>query len=236
MSLNIGVLAFFKLDETGSVNQRADFFGGPGLDPTGGANGAAGHIGSGVAFNGSSFLLQTDDIFSLRVGLLDPSGGVSKTMTFWTNANSWASQPGVISNWANAGGPVQWLLYADDSTHLTFQVRDILGVDHTARVLAPSTDSWRFIVLTYDAATGDLGISIDNGAFTTANTLTVINGAGSIEVGNRNNGAAGLNGRFDALGFWNRVLTSDELTELYNSGVGIEPLFDAVGNSLFLLG
>lgn len=225
MSLNTGLEAFYKLSDPN------DSVGSHNLTETGSPTYAAGLIDNAVVLSGSNFLFrEDDDLFTLRKTAGDPDLGSSRTFAVWINADDFASQPGILSNWANSGGgPVQWLLFADDTTHLTFQVRDTSNVDHTARLSAPSTGAFHLIVCTYSSADGAIGISVDAGTVTSTTTASVREGIGSFDVGSRNTSGAGagFNGLIDNVGVWTRVLSSTEITTLYASGAGLEFPFPA---------
>lgn len=220
MSLNSGLLAFYRLsdatDEVGAID----------LTETGGPAYAAGKIGDALNIaGGGDRLTSLDSIFAL-------DGPVSKTLAGWVKFDSFANAPGVLSNWANGGGGVvQWLLYHDGS-NLVFQVRDGSAADHIATwPTALSTGTWYFFVATYNSATGVVSLNVNDGTPVTSASpaATVNSGTTSFELGGRNNGAATLDGMIDAVGIWDRVLSSTEQTELYNGATGLEaPFTDAV--------
>ena len=77
----------------------------------------------------------------------------------------------------------------------------------------PSANEWHFIFVSRNA-NGDCSISIDNGTVFTGNFGEMY--FPTFQIGYL------LNGSIDAVGVWNRVLTQQEVTELYNSGTGLE--------------
>src|SRR5262245_6569626 len=227
MALTSGILAAYKFQNDYTDSSGA---GGPTLSATGTPVFFSGKVGQAVAFHGyqgstsQSRAGATNAIFSLRDNSGDPDLGKSITMTCWVYADVWTGTGGILSNWAN-GGPVQWLFYSDDDTHLTWQIRDKVSTDHGCRVLSPSSDAWHFFVCIYDASTGTLKLSVDNGSLTTNTTPSVIHGTGVVLVGNSNNGAAAFDAAVDALTLRNRVLTAAEITAVYLGGSGQEPPF-----------
>lgn len=82
-------------------------------------------------------------------------------------------------------------------------------------------DAWSFIVFYHDPDANTIGISVNNAAATTTSWSggTLNDGAGALTVGV---GYAGteFQGSIDEIGYWKRVLSSDECTTLYNSGNG----------------
>ena len=141
--------------------------------------------------------------------------GVDKSISCWYYADDYAVSPGVLSNWANPGGGVAWLLY-HDGTNLVWTVRDAVGTDHTlTHPGAAPTDAWTFICLTYNSATGDLTFRLNDEAVVTGSTPSIIVATASMAVGSRNSGAASLLGIVDDVRFWSRVLSEPEQDELY---------------------
>lgn len=174
-----------------------------------------GYQGSGA----TSEAFATDDIFSIRpVGEVAEGRDWSFTGWFWFV--SMAGMPGYLSNWAN-GGPVQWLFW-DDGTDMVFQIRDAAAADHVCNLSRPSLDAWHFVAVTYDASTGTLSLSVDDGTPDTAVTPSVAEGTGVCIFGGRN-ASPFLNGAMDTVTFWDTTLSAAEITAQYNGGTGVEP-------------
>lgn len=85
-----------------------------------------------------------------------------------------------------------------------------------------STGTWYFITCYHDAATNVIGIAINNGTpDTAAHSTGVIVGAGDFTIGAGDNTPTIFwDGRIAKVGFWKRLLTASERTELYNAGAG----------------
>lgn len=240
MSLNTGILGFYKLYEADAAD-RLDFFSlAPHLVANSSPKKIAGIVGSGVGFggyggSGGQASLLDDVVDSSYFALSD---GIDRTIAGWFNAVNYTSSPGIISNWANPGGGQVQYLFWHNGLALAFRVRNGLGIDiEVASSVTPPTNAWTFFSIWREDATDTMGIRINSTVDTSNLSTSVIStGTPRFAVGNRNNNGATLNGAVDAVGIWNRILSSDELDELYNSGAGLEPPFDAVGNSLFVLG
>lgn len=97
-------------------------------------------------------------------------------------------------------------------------------------------NTMKFIVAWHDAATNTLNIQINNGTIFSIGTGGVYGAAGAapFRIGSRNyTGSEGYNkGLIDEVGFWKRVLTSQERTLLYNSGSGLTYPFNQSGSIL----
>lgn len=226
MSIFEGILAFYKLDEDNG-NDRLDFFGlGPPMDEEGTPKKVDGHIGSGIGCGGyggsSSTSYLVDDVSNSAYFDVQ---GVDRTFCGWFNAANYTGSPGILSNWANPGGGVQWLFW-HDGTNINFQIRDGSSVDHAVTLSPPSTNVWQFFAFWYDAFTGEIGLRINKNHSASGNTPSVATITSRFAIGSRNSAGAVLNGGVDAVAMYDRVLSSGELNALYNNGSGIEPPFD----------
>jgi len=92
---------------------------------------------------------------------------------------------------------------------------------------AVSAGNWYFVVYTFDESAGAGVLLINNVAQGYAKDALNPGGTGFI-VGNRVIGGFPFDGIIDEVSIWGRILTSDEKTELYNSGVGLTYPFSEV--------
>lgn len=104
-----------------------------------------------------------------------------------------------------------------------------------------STGSWQYIIFTYDGSSNTSGMNFyrNNSAMTKnveSNTLndSILN-AINVNIGNRNNNADSnyWRGSIKKVGVWNRVLTSDERTELWNGGTVLTFPFPSANSGNF---
>lgn len=88
-----------------------------------------------------------------------------------------------------------------------------------ANVAFTSYSTWAFVVVTHDSAANTLSISVNNGTPVTVGTggNYPANQSNAFRIGG---GQFFMDGRMAYIGYWKRVLTSDEHTWLYNSGAG----------------
>jgi hypothetical protein len=86
-----------------------------------------------------------------------------------------------------------------------------------------TTATWYFLDWWLDLPNSLIGISVNNGAASTTPTggTAQDSGATRFDIGAIGSGVGSFDGRIDGFGFWNRLLTSDELTTLYNGGNGL---------------
>lgn len=120
--------------------------------------------------------------------------------------------------------PNYWyrLFYSHADLALKWDVNNY-GNDQAAVTAAVSAATRVFVVAYCDETNDEIGISINGGAFTTAAFNPDAHNAPVAPVfymGREIGGTSYHNGWLDSFGFWSRVLTSDEVTSLYNSGRG----------------
>lgn len=163
------------------------------------ANSVAGKKSQAVNFDAASSYLLGNDATSLRTGK-------DKTIAFWFKVSAdYGPNPTFIEKSGEYGFKVS-------VASMRFEVSgDFPSFIINNKVL--SVDTWYLAVFWYDfsAATGYLKINNEqpqSGAFTStvgANGLTI--GTPGVTV--------------DELGFWDRILTAAEMSELYNDGAGL---------------
>lgn len=83
-----------------------------------------------------------------------------------------------------------------------------------------SGGNWYFVEVWHDSVTNMIGIRLNNGtAVTAAHSTGVTDGTGTLHFG------AGLSfasdSKWDEVAYWTKLLTSQDCTDLYNSGNGI---------------
>lgn len=97
--------------------------------------------------------------------------------------------------------------------------------DGTASVRIEKTSAfdgnWHLVVATY-ARAGSVTLYYDNSLVTSASIATIgsVNSSSGFFIGDKGALDSYYNGKIDEGGIWNRVLTSGERDELWNSGTG----------------
>jgi hypothetical protein len=219
--LNSSVVAFWKLEEASGT--RADATGrGNNLTDNNTVTQAAGKIGNAASFaSASSEYLSCADNADLS------TGDVDFTIAGWFYLTTKTAAMDLLAKWG-ASGNFEYILFYDLGTD-----RFVFTVSNNGTAAAtvsastfgsPAVGTWYFVVVYHDATGNLLGISVNNGAFNTlAHTTGVFNSTAGFRLGARDSGSAAyFNGRADAVGFWKRLLSSAEITELYNAGAGRE--------------
>jgi hypothetical protein len=84
-----------------------------------------------------------------------------------------------------------------------------------------STDVWYFVCVYHDSVGNELGISVDNGTFTTVSySFGVYTGSADFVISGEADGNYLFEGAVDAVHFWKRLLETSEISEMYNGGDG----------------
>lgn len=122
----------------------------------------------------------------------------------------------------------EWYLYYQHSG-LRFRLAawNGVGAEITAvnanELGAPSINVWYYVVGWYDSVLNTLNIQANNNAGTALAwpfaTKPTVNTTNAFEIGRAVTSTTYANGRICRAGFWKRVLTTEERTWLYNSGI-----------------
>ena len=168
--------------------------------------------------NGEHFTAADDDT-------LDITGDIS--LSFWFNPESinidhivlnkeaYPTERGYAFKFTTANKLLFWASAASGGTESSWRTTDA--------VIAAG--NWYHFVVTVDISVPSAvmyvnGSSVSLTTIDTSVTAIVANAA-SLGIGNIAGGAVYSDGIFDEMALWSRVLTSDEVTTLYNSGNGV---------------
>lgn len=85
------------------------------------------------------------------------------------------------------------------------------------------TGTLKYVTCLYDASAGSFSLYVDGSSIGTATGLpnSIYDSGAVFAIGATSAGTANWDGLMDEFGIWSRVLTSSEITELYNSGNGL---------------
>lgn len=207
MALTDNLVAYYKMD--GNSN-----------DSVGSNNGTdtsmsyvTGKINQGASFNGSSSYINLP---------FNVDQANDYTCGFWFNTTNGSSGYLVDS----AKNPNRFVVYLDTSK-VTYWVKN-----NTIQTSTISTSTWYYVVVTKDGSTYSLYL---NG------TLVTTQSAGSATTTDNNtrlgasedSAGAKYTGLIDEVGIWSRALSAAEVSQLYNSGAGLQYPFTTNKPSLF---
>jgi hypothetical protein len=210
-SLLTGLIAYWKLNETsGNVASEVGTF--PGT-ATGGTPtyDASGKLDRCLTFAGAEYMSMG------TTSSLKPTSAFSVSAWFKTSGSGYKC---IVSNYVYDVDVWGWGI----TTEAT-KIRAAIG-NGTSSVVADGVTTvtggaWFHAVITFDGSYLRLYINgTQDGSFPYAVPIGYIAGS-DFEVGGRDGGAAPLTGSVDEVGYWNRALTTGEITSLYNSGTGI---------------
>jgi hypothetical protein len=213
MALTDNLISYWKLDE--SSGSRADSHGFNTLTDSGSVGSATGKLRNAADFDGTNKALSHADNADLSMGDIDMS------LALWLYPKSVTTVYDILGKW---GATEEYILIMLSSGALRWYVDQGAGTNPSVTTSATlSVNTWYHIVCYHDAAANQLGIVVNAG---TPDTLSwsqgIYDGTTDFIIGKRSGGSAYCNARVDSVGLWKRVLTSQERTDLYNGGAGLE--------------
>lgn len=225
MALIDDLVSYWKLDE--SSGTRADAHGTNDLTDNNTVTSAVGKIGTAADFDsGSSESLSRVSNSSLQVGDIDFS------IAFWIQAETLATFPVVIRKGDNGIFTEEYVIYYDTSANrLKWEVCSGAAIAVTVTYgSAFSTGTWYHVVCWHDASNNQIGLAVNDGTPVTLSHSDGVRAAsGLFEVGARSVQGLYWNGLIDEIGFWKRVLSSQDRTDLYGGGAGLSYPFGGGG-------
>lgn len=207
-------LAYWRLDETNGTIA---------IDQTG--NGRHGTI-SGVTLNATTFL-DGSPAPSFD-GINDWINIYSVSLRDALNSSAGAWQIWAITNWGEAANRSLFAM-RNTSPSVFGILKSSLGANtlrYTGGVPATgvilSSSSWRHIVLTWDASANAARVYLDNALLIASTYSAFAANINQMTIGSRDNAAEFWSGNLSNSAIWNRVLTADEISELYSVPVSAE--------------
>lgn len=156
---------------------------------------------------------------SQRLGRTSDNLGITATsdysVNFWVNFTS-ASGAYIFDFWTQSGGQRRDVIYMDGTKFRTY----LTPTDNPGVGSAISTATWYMVTMTKISGAYTLYVN------TTGYAQTAGSSGGAFDrfsIGNpADSFGAPVNGIVDELGVWNKGLTTTEISELYNSGAGLQ--------------
>lgn len=125
----------------------------------------------------------------------------------------------------DASSQREWSLFTAAGSTTRFTIGNLSAFSTCGWTWAPTTGVWYHLVGTFDVGTNKQNIYLNGSliAGPTTCTITPANGTSPFYIGIDGRGAgAALDGRMQRVGVWRRALTTDEITYLYNNGMGVD--------------
>ncbi len=210
-ALNDNLISYYKLDEqagaTGTIYDSVEANDGT----NDGADSTGGKINTAYNFVGGN----TDKIIiDAGTGTIADITDGPLTINAWMRADSLGHQKGIVS-----GSTAAWGFYTHISGVLSFGK---IGTDEKKGDDLFLLNEWAMVTVTYDGSANSVqfylnGTADSGGPFAYSTTFTV-----NLE---KNIGAMINNywfdGEIDEVGIWTKILSQEEVTELWNDGAGL---------------
>lgn len=218
-----GLISYWPLDESAG-NVAADVAGGHNGTKVGGAVWQSGKLGNCLNTNGSGYVVIPEHA-DLR-----PMAGVS--MQAWVNIGSFSMWYGIAGNIQDNGSNESGYYLYTSGSGVDWYVS--VTSDHRFKTASASasTGVWTHFIGTFDGGTvrlyknGQLAASVPGSGKVSWRFMPLDMNIGRYHDDNEN---FVLNARIDEVALWDRALTQEEVTFLYNGGAG-----NRVDNSTFV--
>lgn len=221
MALTDNLAAYWPLNE--ASGSALDAHGSNDLTETSGTIAAT----TGKITGARDFEAGDTEYFEIADNADVSTGDVDFTITAWVRAESKDGNMVIVGKDTNTSGNREYNLFYRGTDRFSFEVfsaTDSGTVLDASSFGSPSTGTWYFVVAWYDATANTMNIQVNNGTVNSTSKSTLqASGSSVFRIGARNfsGGEAYWDGLICEVGLWKRVLTSDERTELYNSGNGL---------------
>jgi len=189
---------------------------------------------TGVQGEAADFEHGNSETLSITGAGLNITGDIS--IAGWINQESTVSasgQMGIFSCFGTNAATRKFIFALAGTNLIRFDVRNSSGgSDNFQQAYTETVGSWVHVAVTWDASTKEAKFYRDGSQLgstqtgSTVSALTSVTGYPYVVGGIRTN-LDYWDGGIDDLGVWDKVLTSTEISALYNSGSGIP--YDAGG-------
>lgn len=213
MALTTSLISFWELGEASGTTRNDSH----GTNHLSDHNGVVLNSGAAVFTASSEQYLDHVDNTGLSVSDID------FTLAGWVLfTGSTAGSAYILGQWDD--GTNRSSILNLDTGVIYYNISDNGTTNNYATGPAVSVDTWYFFVCGHDAGNNQIFLQINNGTNNTTSWTT-----GAFDSGAPFAFGAGFaagvpykffNGRLDQVGFWKRMLTTDERTWLYNAGAG----------------
>lgn len=234
ISLTTSLVSYWDLQEssdgTGAVTRQDLHSNANDLTDTATTASGTGIIGNCAVISAgdNNYLSITD---ASQTGL-DITGDLSVSFWYKENATPGTQSP-IFTKHNNTGNQRSyrldydassdiWIFYiSNDGAGWSFDSIDLTGVDEM------NSTEFHHIVITYDASAGTATMYVnatDRGDFTGLDT-SIYDSSAPFGIGGTSVISPSHSGEMDEFGIWSKVLTTSEISDLYNSGSGL-PYYD----------
>jgi len=214
-SLETDLVSWYNLEETsGDV---VDIWG-----SNDGTNNGATRGVTGIINNAFDFDDTNSEYVDIPDGTFDFAVEDSFAVSLWVKTTQ-TDPAGIISFLDDAN--VYMTLNKDEAGKIRFSIYDG-STAYRVNSADINDGNWHHVVFNYDYSTGNQSVWTDGELIES----TINNNGARVEAGESNGNTLGVDydqyydGITDEVGIWSRALTSSEVSDLYNSGNGTNPL------------
>ncbi len=210
MALTTSLISYWKLDE--ASGDALDAHGTNTLTDNNTVGSGVGKIG-----NARDFEFDNIEFFTLADNpSLSVTIGVDFSIACWFKIESFAGQMAIVSK-ADFSISTEYIVYVGGANQVIFYA----GVNNATTVESLSVGVWYYVVAWYDSAAGGTSnVQLNNGTPVSVANSGPLDGVFPFRIGACSDNTRGFDGLIDEVGFWKRVLTAQERTDLYNNGNG----------------
>ncbi len=189
--------------------------------------------GTGKHGNCASFAQANSEYLDIADNADMNANGTDFSVNFWIKPLNASEQSGLCGKYQQSAGPSEeWECYRTSTDLLAGSTWDGSGgrnwFDSGTDTI--DEDVWSMVTLRFTLSSKNMCVQINDGTENN-NVMTTApqNSAHPFNIGRPVDGiAAGyLDGLIDSFGWWKRVLTDSEVTDLYASGSGLDYPFTA---------
>lgn len=208
------LISYWNFDEENGT--RLDASGSNDLTDNNTVEYASGKIENAASFNsGAHEFLSHDDNEELSTGETD------FTIAVWVYFTDLSEHRTIVNKADNSSENEYHLIYDNDAHKIRFYAYDG-SWKYASDPTTISTDTWYHIVAWYDESKQEIAVSVNDSVPGTQSLSSAIEDSSApFKVGVRYTGQLYMQGYIDELGFWKRVLTDTERSQLYNDGDGL---------------
>ncbi len=208
-TLATNLVAYWKMNETSG--NRSDSKGSSTLTDTNTVT-----FNPGKQGNAAQFTAANNEDLIVSDNAATSTGNIDFSMAAWVYADALSINRYVASK-------NEYILSYGGANKFRFWINSFSNsVDATS--VTPATGTWYFIVAWHDSVGDTINIQVNNGTVHSAATggVAPTDTTYPLNIGHYDgsNPVNGWDGRIDEFGFWKKVLTTQERTDLYNSGNG----------------
>lgn len=225
MAILDNIVSYWKMDDVSG--NALDSYGSNNLTDTNTVG-----TGTGIIHSARDFEQGSSEYFTIASNSTLQTGDIDFTWSAWVKMESNGDNMTILAKSDAFSDAREYFLgYVQSANRFQFFVsQDGTGFGGSVSADtfgAPSTGVWYHIVAWHDATNNQLGIAVNAGTADTASYSSGVNSdTSAFQIGSREDDLTPKwDGLIDEVGFWKRVLTSDERTSLYNAGAGLTYAF-----------